>query len=88
MKDVPGELLGRQPQIPWRQVAVMRDQLAHRYFDTSYAIIERTAHADLKQPGRRKRDHEHPPSRCGGPDDGSVGTGCRSLDIRSPSFSR
>ncbi len=27
----------------------MRDQLAHRYFDTSYAIIEQTVTADLTQ---------------------------------------
>ncbi len=49
VKDVPGELLGCQPQIPWRQVAAMRDQLAHRYFDTSYAILEQTVTGDLAQ---------------------------------------
>ena len=27
----------------------MRDQLAHRYFDTSHAIIEQTVTADLAQ---------------------------------------
>ncbi len=49
VKDVTDDLLGRQPQIPWGQVAAMRDQLAHRYFDTSYAIIEQTVTADLTQ---------------------------------------
>ena len=49
VKDVSGQLLGRQPEIPWRQVAAMRDQLAHRYFDTSHAIIERTVTVDLAQ---------------------------------------
>ena len=39
VKDVSPELLSRQPSIPWRQVAAMRDQLAHRYFDTSHAIV-------------------------------------------------
>ncbi len=27
----------------------MRDQLAHRYFDTSHAIIEETVTTDLRQ---------------------------------------
>lgn len=49
VKDVSSELLDGQPQIPWRQVAAMRDQLAHRYFDTSHAIIEQTVTADLRQ---------------------------------------
>ncbi len=46
VKDAP-ELLSRQPSIPWRQVAAMRDQLAHRYFDTSHAIVAQTVGADL-----------------------------------------
>ena len=49
VKDVSAQLLDRQPQIPWRQVAAMRDQLAHRYFDTSHAIIDQTVTADLRQ---------------------------------------
>jgi uncharacterized protein with HEPN domain len=49
IKDVSVELLDGQPHIPWRQVAAMRDQLAHRYFDTSYAIIEQTVTVDLAQ---------------------------------------
>ena len=47
VKDVSPELLSRQPSIPWRQVAAMRDQLAHRYFDTSHAIVAQTVGADL-----------------------------------------
>ena len=47
VKDVSPELLSRQPAIPWRQVAAMRDQLAHRYFDTSRAIVAQTVGADL-----------------------------------------
>jgi uncharacterized protein with HEPN domain len=49
VKDVSGELLDGEPQIPWRQVAAMRDQLARRYFDTSHAVIEQTVTADLAQ---------------------------------------
>ena len=49
IKDVSSELLARQPQITWRQVAAMRDQLTHRCFDTSHAIIEQTVTTDLAQ---------------------------------------
>jgi uncharacterized protein with HEPN domain len=47
VKDVDEDLLAQHPQIPWRQVAAMRDQLAHRYFDTSYAVIVQTVESDL-----------------------------------------
>lgn len=42
VKEVSTNLLAQQPTIPWRQVAALRDQLAHRYFDTSHAIVEQT----------------------------------------------
>jgi len=47
VKDVSPELFALQPSIPWRQVAAMRDQLAHRYFDTSHAVVAQTVGADL-----------------------------------------
>ncbi len=47
VKDVSADLLAQQPSIPWRQVAALRDQLAHRYFDTSHAIIAQTVGSDL-----------------------------------------
>ena len=47
LKDVAPDLLGQQLSIPWRQVAGMRDQLAHRYFDTSHAIVAQTVGSDL-----------------------------------------
>ncbi len=49
VKDIDAALLAHQPQIPWRQVAALRDQLAHRYFDTSHAIVEHTASNDLPE---------------------------------------
>ncbi len=49
VKDVSPILLDQQPAIPWQQVAAMRDQLAHRYFDTSYAIVEQTVGPDLAE---------------------------------------
>jgi uncharacterized protein with HEPN domain len=47
VKDISGELLATEPGIPWRDVAGMRDQLAHRYFDTAHAIVQATVDEDL-----------------------------------------
>jgi uncharacterized protein with HEPN domain len=49
VKALPAELLDTQPAIPWRQVARMRDHLAHRYFDTAHHIIQATVDEDLPQ---------------------------------------
>ena len=47
VKDLDADLLAQQPQIPWREIAAMRDQLARCYFDTSHAIVHHTVTADL-----------------------------------------
>jgi uncharacterized protein with HEPN domain len=47
VKALPDDLLATQPSIPWRQVARMRDHLAHRYFDTAHAILQATVDEDL-----------------------------------------
>lgn len=39
VKALPEELTSTEPDIPWRQIARMRDHLAHRYFMTESAII-------------------------------------------------
>jgi uncharacterized protein with HEPN domain len=47
VKALPGDLLATQPSIPWRQIARMRDHLAHRYFDTAHAVLQATVDEDL-----------------------------------------
>jgi uncharacterized protein with HEPN domain len=47
VKDLPAELLSTEPHIPWVDIAGMRDRLAHRYFDTSHAIVAATVTTDL-----------------------------------------
>jgi uncharacterized protein with HEPN domain len=47
VKALPEDLLATQPSIPWRQIARMRDHLAHRYFDTAHAILQATVEKDL-----------------------------------------
>lgn len=49
VKALPGELLATQPTIPWSEIARMRDHLAHRYFDTSHAIVQATVDHDLPE---------------------------------------
>lgn len=40
-------LVATEPDIPWRNIAAMRDQLAHGYFDTEHAIVAATVRHDL-----------------------------------------
>jgi uncharacterized protein with HEPN domain len=49
VKALPVELLASEPGIPWSEIARMRDNLAHRYFDTSHAIVQSTVDHDLPE---------------------------------------
>ena len=49
VKAIPTEITDREPDIPWSQIARMRDNLAHRYFDTSHAIVHATVTNDLPE---------------------------------------
>jgi uncharacterized protein with HEPN domain len=47
VKALPRDLLESEPGLPWSEIARMRDQLAHRYFDTTHAIVASTVTQDL-----------------------------------------
>lgn len=47
--QVPDELRGEFPQIPWKEMAGMRDRLIHFYFGFSPRIIWQTVKNDLPQ---------------------------------------
>jgi len=47
VKDIDPGLLASEAEIPWRDVAGMRDHLAHRYFDTAHSIVQATVDVDL-----------------------------------------
>jgi len=47
VKDIDPDVLATEPGIPWRDVAGMRDHLAHRYFDTAHSIVQATVEHDL-----------------------------------------
>lgn len=49
VKDLDGSLTASEPDIPWTEIARMRDHLAHRYFDTTHAIVGATARRDVPQ---------------------------------------
>lgn len=47
VKDLGVELAATEPGIPWTEIAGMRDYLAHRYFDTTHALVMTTARSDV-----------------------------------------
>lgn len=49
VKALPGELLARQPQVPWSEIARLRDLLAHHYYRVDARIIRRTVDAPLDE---------------------------------------
>ena len=38
-KNVPEMVRQKSPQVPWRQMATMRDRIIHRYFAVNYTIV-------------------------------------------------
>ena len=55
VKALPPEVLANEPDLPWAQITGMRDRLAHRYFDTSHAILAATVEHDLPEFERATR---------------------------------
>ena len=47
VKGIDPDLLDGAPGVPWKEIARMRDHLAHRYFDTDHAIVQDVVDNDL-----------------------------------------
>ena len=47
VKSISPDLLAHEPDIPWIDIAGMRNHLAHRYFDTAHGIVQATITHDL-----------------------------------------
>ncbi|HET6954598.1 MAG TPA: HepT-like ribonuclease domain-containing protein [Acidimicrobiales bacterium] len=48
VKGVSAELLGTEPEVPWKAIARMRDHLTHRYFDTDHAVVRDVVDNELE----------------------------------------
>lgn len=49
VKALPSDLLARQPQVPWREIARLRDLLAHHYYRVDALVIRRTVETPLSE---------------------------------------
>lgn len=47
VKGIDPDLLATVGGVPWKEIARMRDHLAHRYFDTDHAIVVDVVETDL-----------------------------------------
>jgi uncharacterized protein with HEPN domain len=46
-KRLPADLTARYPQIPWKQIAGMRDRISHGYDETDYDVLWQAARDDV-----------------------------------------
>jgi uncharacterized protein with HEPN domain len=47
VKGIDPHLLSEASDVPWNEIARMRDHLAHRYFDTDHALVQDVVEHDL-----------------------------------------
>ncbi|MFN4319542.1 MAG: DUF86 domain-containing protein [Aquificaceae bacterium] len=49
VKNLSKELTGKYPDIPWKEMAGMRDFLIHKYYDVDLEIVWDTIKAEIPQ---------------------------------------
>lgn len=49
VKALPPDLLARQPHVAWREIARLRDLLAHHYYRVDAQIIRRTVETPMDE---------------------------------------
>lgn len=53
VKQIPAAVRHKYPDVPWKDMAGMRDVLVHDYFGVDAAIVWKTVHEDLPPLKRR-----------------------------------
>lgn len=48
-KHVPDDLRNKYPDVPWKQLAGMRDRLSHGYFEVDYTIVWKVVESNLPE---------------------------------------
>ena len=56
VKQIPAAVRHKHPDVPWKDIAGMRDVLVHDYFGVDAAIVWKTVHEDLPPLKRRIAD--------------------------------
>ncbi|BER93430.1 MAG: hypothetical protein PWP60_807 [Candidatus Atribacteria bacterium] len=47
VKNLPEDFKKRYPEIPWKEIAGMRDKLIHEYFGVNYRIVWKTVQQEI-----------------------------------------
>lgn len=48
-KAIPEEFKKKHPEVPWKEMARMRDKLIHAYFGVDLQVVWRTLNEDIPQ---------------------------------------
>ncbi len=48
-KNIPDTVRNKYPDIPWKEMAGMRDVLIHQYFGVDHSVIWKTIQKDIKE---------------------------------------
>ncbi len=49
MKNLPEDFKEKHPEVPWKDIAGMRDRIVHFYFGIDYQIVWGTVQEDIPE---------------------------------------
>ncbi len=56
IKNLPPDFKEKHKQVPWKDIAGMRDRIIHSYFDVDYKIVWATVQKDIPELERLVRN--------------------------------